>query len=149
MLRRDALSYRRLKVEDAISAAWQALNGGIVPGGGVALLNASAVLRDGVQTVGSRILQRALEEPTRHIYRNAGVHVDNFLYSGTDVGGLDSRKKKEVGDMFEAGIIDPANIVLNAVKNAISVAASILTANTVVTLPREEQEPSQPLPVVR
>lgn len=145
----SALSYRRLKVEDAISAAWQALNGGIVPGGGVALLNASAVLRDGVQTVGSRILQRALEEPTRHIYRNAGVHVDNFLYSGTDVGGLDSRKKKEVGDMFEAGIIDPANIVLNAVKNAISVAASILTANTVVTLPREEQEPSQPLPVVR
>lgn len=145
----SALSYRRLKVEDAIAAAYQALNGGIVPGGGAALLNASAIMRD-TQGVGAAILKVALEAPARQIYKNAGVHVDAFMYSGTDVGGLDTRIKKEVGDMFEAGIVDPAIIVMNCLKNAISVAASVLTANTVVTLPREEADPGVPTqPVLR
>jgi len=141
----SALSYRRLKVEDAISAAWQALNGGIVPGGGATLLNVSAVMP---KTVGGTILKSALEAPARQIYANAGVHVDGFLYSGTDVGGLDTRIKEEVPNMFDAGIIDPANIVLNACKNAVSVAAAILTANTVVTLPVEDMPygmPGQPV----
>jgi chaperonin GroEL len=136
----SALSYRRLKVEDAISAAWQALNGGIVAGGGSALLNASAVLKD-TKTVGARILAAALEAPARQIYANAGARVpDMFMYSGTDIGGFDSRSKTEISNMFEAGIIDPKNVVLNAVKNAVSVAASVITAPTIVTLPREERD---------
>lgn len=146
----SALSYRRLKVEDAISASWQALNGGIVAGGGSALLNVSAVLKKR-GSVGATILAAALEAPARQIYANAGARVpDMFLYSGTDKGGFDSRIKQEVGDMFEAGIVDPANVVLNATKNAISVAAAILTAPTIVTLPREEADPD-PLqkPVIR
>ncbi len=137
----SALSYRRLKVEDAISAAWQALNGGIVAGGGSALLNVSAVLKE-KNTIGAKILAAALESPARQIYANAGARVpDHFLYSGKDVGGFDSRIKKEIGNMFDAGIIDPLNVVLNAAKNAISVAAAVLTAPTLVTLPREEPAP--------
>lgn len=137
----SALSYRRLKVEDAISAAYQALNGGVVAGGGVALLNACAVLKE-QKTIGASILAAALEVPARQIYANAGARVpDMFLYSGKDVGGFDSRTKKEVGDMFKAGIIDPRNVVLNAVKNAISVAAAVITAPTIVTLPRSDEFP--------
>lgn len=138
----SALSYRRLKVEDAISAAYQALNGGIVPGGGSALLNVSAVLAE-KGTIGAKILAKAFEAPARQIYANAGARVPSaFLYSGTDIGGFDSRSKKEIGDMFKAGIIDPKNVVLNAIKNAMSVAAAIITAPTIVTLPREEYDPS-------
>lgn len=146
----SALSYRRLKVEDAISAAWQALNGGIVPGGGSALLNASAALKQN-SSIGARILAVALEVPARTIYGNAGAYVpDMFLYSGKDIGGFDSRTKTEIGDMFKAGIIDPTNIVLNAVKNAVSVAATVLTANTVVTLPRDEMpQMTMQAPVLR
>lgn len=149
----SALSYRRLKVEDAIAAAYQALHGGIVAGGGSALLNVSAVLKekkgDKVLGIGATILADALEAPARQIYKNAGARVpDNFLYSGTDKGGFDSRTKTEIGDMFEAGIIDPANIVVNACRNAISVGASVLTANTIVLLPRQDEPvsiPTQPV----
>lgn len=146
----SALSYRRLKVEDAISASYQALNGGIVTGGGSALLNVCATLKNH-PGVGAQVLRKALEAPARQIYANAGARVpDVFDYSGTDKGGFDSRSKTEIGDMFEAGIVDPANVVLNACKNAISVAAAVLTAPTIVTLPREEQD-ADPLrqPIIR
>lgn len=144
----SALSYRRLKVEDAISASWQALHGGIVAGGGVALCNSSRKLPD---TTGGKILLNALKAPAKQICTNAGVLVSEgiiplvevqevgakMLYPIRDNLGFDTRTKKGV-DMFDAGIVDPANVVLNAVKNAISVAATVLTAQTVVTLPREE-----------
>lgn len=137
----SALSHRRLKVEDAISAAWQALNGGIVAGGGVALVNVAFGLPD---TIGGKILSAALYGPMKQIYRNAGVNLG--VIEGITTKGLDTRTGESV-DMFEAGIIDPATVVMNAVKNAVSVAASILTANTVVILPREI-EPIQPQPPV-
>lgn len=127
----SALSYRRLKVEDAISAAWQALNGGIVAGGGIALRNVTRVLPS---TIGGEILKKALQIPAIIIMENAGV---TEVPPMADFEGIDSRTKTKV-DMFEAGIIDPLNVVLNAVKNSVSVAAAILTANTVVALPREE-----------
>lgn len=132
----SALSHRRLKVEDAISAAWQALNGGIVAGGGSAL--ASIELPD---TIGGNILTQAFKEPARRIASNAGypeMVIGNDYKNGR---GYDT-KTAQFCDMFEAGIIDPANIVLNAAKNAVSVAAAIITAKTVVTLPRME-EPQQ------
>ncbi len=131
----SALSYRRLKVEDAISAAYQALNGGIVAGGGVALMNCAPNMLD---SVGGDILKKALTQPIRQILSNAGLDYDTC---GAKLGvgwGVDTRTG-ESRDMFEAGIVDPANIVLTACKNAISVAASVLTASTVVTFPREEE----------
>lgn len=139
----SALSYRRLKVEDAISAAWQALNGGIVAGGGMALAQAALNLP---KTPGGLILFEALKAPAQQISLNAGKG-----YAGiTGINyGLDTRTG-EIVNMFDAGIIDPSNVVLNAVRNAVSVAASVLTAKTVVTLPRMEIDPSalQP-PVLR
>lgn len=135
----SALSYRRLKVEDAIASAYQALNGGIVPGGGVALANIQVAMPD---TVGGRILKEALAVPYMTILGNAGIKpaiIDGCM-------GYDTKTRKVV-DMFEAGIVDPKNVVLNAVKNAISVAATIITAPTIVLLPRME-EPEQKVPDV-
>lgn len=142
----SALSYRRLKVEDAISAAWQALQGGVVAGGGVALLMASQDIGENVNTVGKNIMRSSLIYPLKQICINSGIPISephNNLGKGNIPNyGYDTRTKKLV-DMFEAHITDPAPVVLNSVKNAISVAASILTANTVVLLPREEPTQNQ------
>lgn len=131
----SALSYRRLKVEDAISAAYQALNGGIVAGGGVALHNV-ATITEREESIGARILTNALIAPYQQILKNAGIEVDSLGWNKTV--GYNTRTKQKV-DMFEAGIVDPKTVVLNAVKNAISVAASVLTAPTVILLPRQEE----------
>lgn len=129
----SALSYRRLKVEDAISAAYHALNGGIVAGGGIALLNAGLkFIAD--SSVGGLILHKALQAPLRQIAANVGATSSEVV--GGDMG-LDTHTMKVV-DMFEAGIVDPATVVLNAVKNAISVAATVLTTKAIITLPRAE-----------
>lgn len=139
----SALSYRRLKVEDAISAAWHALQNGVVAGGGVALMNMTKRrwIYERTPGVGAQILLNALRAPYLKILENAGGIKESTIpfEDPTNLLGYDTRTK-EVVNMFEAHITDPANIVLNATKNAISVAASVLTANTVVTLPREEDE---------
>lgn len=135
----SALSYRRLKVEDAIAAAYQALNGGIVAGGGVALREATTSLPD---TIGGKILRVALQAPTRQIMDNAGYQgPTGGAASGYSTLGVNAATG-EIVDMFEAGITDPKNVVVNAAKNAISVAAAVITAPTIVTLPREEYDPS-------
>lgn len=140
-----ALSYRRLKVEDAISAAWQALHGGVCAGGGVALRNAAWSMPG---TIGGHILQQALMSPMEQIMKNAGdVSHEQFDFPSSNQG-YNTRTKTFV-DMFEAQITDPAPIVMNAVRNAISVAASVLTANTLVLLPRQEYQmtPNGPVPI--
>lgn len=129
----SALSYRRLKVEDAINAAYHALNGGVCAGGGVALKNASLEL-DG-DDVGTRILKTALRAPMRQIMANAGI-VEGEIPNEITANGYDTRTGTIV-DMFDAHITDPAVIVTNAAKNAISVAAAVLTTNLVITLPIE------------
>lgn len=135
----SALAYRRLKVEDAIAAAGRALEGGVVAGGGTALINASLSLLG--DEVGVKILKKALSVPFQQIVLNTGKELPTpDLISESD--GFDSRTGKIV-DMFTAGIIDPADVVLNAVKSAIGVAASLLTMGTVVTLPREEWVPQE------
>ncbi len=131
----SALSYKRLKVEDAISAAWQALHGGVVAGGGSALITALDALPN---TVGGRVLKEALTAPARQIATNAG-HLEVVIGDDYRKGrGLDTRTGEFV-DMFEANIVNPANVEINACKNAISVAAAILTAPTVVTLPKHDE----------
>lgn len=131
----SALSYRRLKVEDAISASWQALRGGVVAGGGVCLRNIAHELV--LDTVGANILLAALRSPFEQIVKNSGIELKPENYRNDNIG-FDTRTRKEV-DMFTSNIIDPALIALNAIKNAISVSAIVLTAATVVLLPREEQ----------
>jgi len=130
----SALSYRRLKVEDAISAAYQALHGGIVPGGGVALVHATRALN--MNYIGDMILARALAAPAMQIGKNAGVEVD--LLKFTDTIGFNSHTR-EYTDMREAGIVNPTNVEINALRNAVSVAATVLSAPTITILPHEDQ----------
>lgn len=129
----SALSYKRLKIEDAISAGWQALHGGVVAGGGVALQDVAHELTD--ETVGSKILKEALCAPIRQILDNAGI---DGMDERKENYGYDTRTGEYI-DMLEAGIIDPKNVVLNAVKNAISVASTALTITTIVTLPTQDE----------
>lgn len=137
----SALSYRRLKVEDAIASAYHALNGGIVAGGGVALLSI-ALSSEFPATIGGMILHEALKAPMKQILTNIGMDMESIVYKLEGPhDGFDTRTR-DVVDMFEAQITDPTVIVRNACKNAISVAASILTCTTVVVLP--EQESYQP-----
>lgn len=142
----SALSYRRLKVEDAIGAAYQALNGGIVPGGGVSLRNCAIEVAK-KNTDGARILATSLLAVETRVRANAGM-ASETIEAGPEEG-VDTRTKQVV-NMFEAGIVDPKNVVLNACKNAISVAATVITAPTIVTLPRQEEPQEQPqAPLIR
>ena len=126
------LSYKRLKAEDARNAAWLALQDGIVPGGGSMLASIADKMPD---TVGGNILRKALKAPAAQIAKNAGYD----LQIGADYSngmGFDANKM-EFRDMFEAGIVDPAGVVKNAVRNAVSVAGTVLTAE-IVTLKKKD-----------
>lgn len=146
----SAISHRRYKVEDAIAASFHALNGGVVAGGGVALLNASHTLKN---DVGGTILRQALKAPIKQIMSNTGQSTKEGLFSNSPIKlcgeeyGYDTQSGLIV-NMFDAHITDPAVIVLNACKNAISVSANVLTANTLVLLPREEQMHGNPAMIV-
>ena len=141
----STLRQKRDKVEDAINSAWSAMQNGILPGGGVALLNASEDL--GQDNVGKLILQTSLRTPLEQIMENAGGSVNQDFIDKigetlqhttiTATTGFDSRTGKIV-DMFDSGIVDSFDVVFGAVKNAIGVASGILTCGSVVLLPRNE-----------
>lgn len=139
----SSLAYRRLKVEDAINAASEALDGGIVAGGGKALVNAARDLVDhgDVLSKGVHILGKALLSPYLQIRSNTEAkthHVSQEETANREVS-FDSRTGKLV-NMFDAGIVDPAKVVLSAVKAAIGVASGVLTLGTVVLFPQVEQK---------
>jgi chaperonin GroEL len=150
------LKFRKTRVEDALSATRAAVEEGIVPGGGVALLNAVEAL-DGIQLTGDAatgvlILRRALEEPLRQIAVNAGddgaVVVENVRRMQREKGnkkvGYDVLSGQYV-DMVEAGIIDPAKVTRSALQNASSIASMILTTEALITdLPEKEKAPAAP-----
>lgn len=127
------------RVEDALSATRAALEEGIVPGGGVALINTLPALDklklSGDEATGANILRRALEEPLRRIAINAGQD------GSVVVGSVKKLKKGEgydaaldrYGNMITSGIIDPAKVTRAAVENAVSIAAMVLTTNCLVT----------------
>lgn len=133
------LSYKRLKAEDARNASYLALQDGVVAGGGVALRNAVLNLPD---TVGGRILKVALRAPIQQIIKNAGITnpQSEMEYEHEDIEkmGFDARTN-ELVDMWEAGILDPARVVKNSVKNAISVAGIVLTTRVAVCHPSQEK----------
>jgi chaperonin GroEL len=130
----SGLAYRRLKIEDAINSAWASMQHGILPGGGVALLNAANEL-DG-KLIGGQILMQALCAPWRQIVENSGYETSKVLGIG-GTKGFNSKNGKVV-DMVEAGIVDSYDVVLGAVKSAVGVAAGVLTAGSVVLLPRPD-----------
>lgn len=123
------LSYKRLKVEDARNATYQALQSGVVAGGGVALVNCVDELPN---TVGGDILKQALLRPIQQIIINTGLEKEEKTYElGGDLG-FDTRTMTVI-NMWEAGILDPVSVVKNSIKDAISVAGTVLTANVIIT----------------
>jgi chaperonin GroEL len=136
------LKEKKHRVEDALSATRAAVEEGIVPGGGVALINAIPALDsinlEGDAATGVRILRRALEEPMRMIAANAGLdgpvvieRVRGLKKEGKNTWGYDVIENGYV-DMLEAGIIDPAKVTRSALQNAASIAALFLTTEAVV-----------------
>ncbi|GAF98873.1 unnamed protein product, partial [marine sediment metagenome] len=153
------LKEKKRRVEGALSATRAAVEEGIVPGGGVVLINAVPAL-DKIkmelldEQTGVNILKRALEEPMRGIVQNAGVDGAVVVQ---DVRRLHKEKKNDkigydviandYGDMVEKGIIDPVKVTRSAVENAASIAAMILTTEALITeIPEKEAPPTPPMP---
>ncbi len=149
------LKEKKHRVEDALSATRAAVEEGIVPGGGVALLTAVKAL-EGIkmgsddEQVGVNILRRALEEPIRRIVGNAGQDGSVVV---REVRGMAKDKKHfgydvmsgEYVDMIKAGIIDPVKVTRGALQNAASIASMILTTECLITdIPEKEKGPAMP-----
>jgi len=135
-----ALKERKARVEDALSATRAAVEEGIVPGGGVALLRASEALDglklSGDEDTGVRIVRRALEEPLRQIVENAGLEGSVVIEKVNGMvpltRGFDAERNEYV-DMIQAGIIDPTKVERVALQNAASIASLLLTTEVLVT----------------
>ena len=133
----------KLRIEDALAATKAAVEEGYVAGGGVALLNAIpaldayiASLEDADVKTGAKIVRKAIEEPVRQIAANAGLEgsviIDGILRSEKIGYGFDFAKE-EYTDMAKAGILDPTKVTRSALQNASSVAAMVLTTESLVT----------------
>ena len=138
---------KKARVEDALHATRAANEEGIVPGGGVALIRASAGLRDlkieGDRRLGVEILKKALELPARTIAENAGMDgsvVVRNIKKGTGNYGYDADADR-YGDMLEFGVVDPTKVVRSALENAVSVAGMLLTTECLIaTAPEKDEE---------
>ena len=143
---------KKLRIEDALNATKAAVEEGIVAGGGTAYLNVIADVKTVLDTVegdektGVKIVLKALEAPVRQIAENAGfegsIIVDKIMNAGKVGYGFDAYNEKYV-DMMEAGIVDPTKVTRSALQNAASVAATVLTTETVVA-DIKEPEPAAP-----
>jgi chaperonin GroEL len=144
---------RQHKAEDALSATRAAIEEGIVPGGGVALLRSSLVLDDlklrGEEKIGLDILKKALEDPLRMIAQNAGVEgsvVVEEVKKGKGGFGFNAQVMK-YEDLMQAGIVDPTKVVRSALENAVSGAGVLLTTESAISdLPKKEEDKIPPMP---
>ncbi len=142
---------KKLRIEDALAATRAAVEEGIVPGGGVALLSAVPALDkliatlEGDEKTGARIIRKALEEPLKQIAVNAGVDgsvvVNNVVKAGKVNYGYDA-SKDEYCDIVKKGIIDPTKVTRSAIQNAASIASTLLTTESAVC-----DIPTPPAPV--
>ena len=134
------LKERKHRLEDAISATRAAVEEGIVPGGGAALVHAAAVLADGLgksgdELIGVHVVRKALDEPARWIAQNAGLEGRVAVNRARELGagqGLNAATG-EYGDLVAQGIVDPVKVSRSAVRNAASIAGMLLTTETIVT----------------
>jgi len=145
------LEEKKHRMEDALEATKAAVEEGILPGGGVALLNAGTVLEEvskglsGDERVGVNILRRALQEPARQLAENAGFEgaiIVERLKSEKPAVGFDV-VAEEYRDMFEAGIIDPTKVARSALQNAVSIAGMLLTTEALVAEIKEDKDDQQ------
>ena len=144
---------KKLRIEDALNATKAAVEEGIVAGGGTALIDVIADVEkilhsvDGDEKTGVRLVMKALEIPMRQIAENAGldgsVIVDKVKTCGVINYGFDAAKEAYT-DMIEAGIVDPAKVTRSALQNAASIAATVLTTESVVSDKKEENPAPMP-----
>jgi chaperonin GroEL len=141
---------KKARVEDALNATRAAIEEGIVPGGGVALLRCQSVLDEldlpADQKAGLRVLRQAIEEPLRQIAANAGVEgaiVIEKVRSSKDASFGYNAATDEYTDLIEDGIIDPTKVVRTALQNAASVASLMLTTEAII-VERKEDKPASP-----
>ena len=142
---------KKLRIEDALAATRAAVEEGIVPGGGTAYINAISSLKDlienasGDEKTGMQVIEKALEEPVKQIAANAGLEgaviVDKIKASEKGIGY--NALIEEYQDMIKAGIVDPAKVTRSALQNAASVAAMILTTESLVA-DQPAPEPAAP-----
>jgi chaperonin GroEL len=143
---------KKARVEDAMHATKAAVEEGIVPGGGVALLRASKALDglklEGDQAVGVQIIRRAIEEPCRWIATNAGLEGSIVVAKVKDGKGDDgfNAATDTYEDLVKAGVIDPAKVVRNALQNASSIASLLLTTEALVSEIPEDKKDAPPMP---
>ena len=141
---------KKLRIEDALNATRAAVAEGIVPGGGTAYVLASkaadklVATLEGDEKTGAAIIAKALKAPTMQIAANAGLEgavILNNVYSATDTNyGFDAANDK-YGDMIELGIVDPTKVCRSALENAASVAAMVLTTESLVADIPEKNPP--------
>ena len=145
---------KKLRIEDALAATKAAVEEGIVPGGGTALINTVGAVKalidtlDGDEKTGAKIVLKALEEPIRQIAANAGLEgsviIDKILASGKIGYGFDAYNEEYV-DMIASGIVDPTKVTRSALQNAASVSAMVLTTESLVT-DKKEENPAPQMP---
>ena len=144
---------KKARVEDAMHATRAAVEEGVVVGGGVALVRAQDALAaleldDATEQVGVSIVTRALEDPLRQIAKNAGKEDSVIIAKVKEEGGnvgYDAREERFI-DMFEAGIPDPTKVVRVALQNAASIAALMITTETLIAEIPEKEAPAPPMP---
>ena len=147
---------KKLRIEDALNATKAAVEEGIVAGGGTATINAIPAVDkvvnelEGDERTGAKIVRKALEAPLRQIAKNAGLEgsviIDNILKVNKANYGFDAQKEEYVEDMIEAGIVDPTKVTRSALENASSVAAMVLTTESLVADLPEPPAPAAPAP---
>lgn len=145
---------KKLRIEDALNATKAAVEEGIVAGGGTATINAIPAVDkvvaelEGDERTGAKIVRKALEAPLRQIAANAGLEgsviIDNILKANKANYGFDAQKEEYVDDMIEAGIVDPTKVTRSALENAASVAAMVLTTESLVADLPEPPAPAAP-----
>ena len=141
----------KLRIEDALAATKAAVEEGIVPGGGTTYINATKAVQKllaeltGDEKTGVQIVLKALDEPVKQIAKNAGLEgsviVEKVREASEEIGF--NALSEEYVDMMKAGIVDPAKVTRSALQNAASVAAMVLTTESLVA-DKPEPEPSAP-----
>jgi chaperonin GroEL len=139
---------KKARVEDAMHATKAAVEEGIVPGGGVALLRAAKALAalalDGDQQIGVTIVTRAIEEPMRWIANNAGQEGSIVVGKVREMGPEEgfNALTEQYGNLVQAGVIDPTKVVRTALQNAASIASLLLTTEALVAeIPQDAEAP--------
>ncbi len=149
-----AMKEKKARVEDALNATRAAVEEGIVPGGGVALLRAARAIEhlklEGDEKVGAHIVRRACEEPIRQIVENAGLEgsvvVEKVKGETVATRGFDAETMQHV-DMLQVGVIDPTKVERVALQNAASIASLLLTTEALITdIPEEEKKAAPAMP---